>query len=209
MRCLPAARLPEEALNLSTSGADIAIAVGTVATAALAGGGLLVSLWINSRDRQRADTQAQADRAASAQLATEDRAAARADAERRHIVDLLLELGRQIATQSAYMHAPQGADAAQQIGLLLQALPGECAYTARQKFNVAGNMEVPGAVGEKLKHLDLSSVGANADPRQMQLEIAYDIDRYLTSGYPPDEVWQDVDDLREWQRRRWPRQPGA
>jgi hypothetical protein len=70
-------------------------------------------------------------------------------------------------------------------------------------------MDVPGAVGEKLNHLNLNAVGGNADPRQMHLEIAYDIDRYLTSGRPPNEVWQDVDELREWQRRRWPRLPGA
>lgn len=193
---------------MSTSGADIAIAVGTVAAAGMAGAGLLVSLYINSQDRQRADTQAQADRAASARLAADDRAAARADAERRHIVDLLLELGRQIARHAAYVNMPQGAEAAQQIGLLLQALPGECAHTARQKFNAVRNMDVPGAVGEKLNHLNLNSVAGNADPREMHLEIAYDIDRYLTSGHPLSDVWQDVDELREWQRRRWPRPLG-
>lgn len=135
-----------------------------------------------------------------------DRAAAREDAERRHIVGLLLELGRQIGRHQAYGGAPQSAEAVQRITLLLNALPPECANTVRKKFNVMRRYNYAGAVGEKMGHLDLASVTpADLDATQMNREIAYDIDRYLTSGKPPDEAWSDLDDLKEWQRRRWPR----
>lgn len=168
---------------------------------------MIVSLLINSKDRKRADQQARDDRRAALDLAMADRAATREDAQRRHIVDLLLELGRKVGRQAAYAHAPQSADAAQQIMLLLNALPGECANTVRKKFNVIRQMTYPGAVGEKIGHVDLSSITpAGLDPTHMNREIAFDIDRYLTSGRPPDEVWSDSDNLQEWQRRRWPRQ---
>src|ERR1700704_1392884 len=155
------------------SGADIAIAVGTIAAAAAAVVGLFISLYINSKDRQRADEQARIDRKAATDLAAADRAAIREDAERRHIVDLLLELGRQIGRHAAYPGAPQGAEAAQQIILLLNALPAECAYTVRQKFNSIRLFAWAGGVGQKMSHLELSNVAANADTGQMKREIAY------------------------------------
>lgn len=66
-------------------------------------------------------------------------------------------------------------------------------------------MSVPGGVGEKLGRLELSSAGSEATPQQMSREIAFDIDRYLTSGRPTEDVWTDLDDLREWERLHWPR----
>jgi hypothetical protein len=187
------------------TGADVAIAVGTIATAVLAAAGLAVSLWINGKDRSRADQQADLDRKASADLAASDRAAIREDAQRRHIVNLLLELGKQVGEQATYAGGPQSGAAAQRIGLLLNALPPECAYTVRQKFNCVRQFAWAGGVGEKMGWLELQSVEAKADPAQMNREIAFDIDRYLTSGEPPDDAWSDLEKLKAWERARWPR----
>jgi hypothetical protein len=152
MRWGPAASLSETVASGlhdagMASGADIAIAVGTTAAATIAGLGLIVSLLINSKDRKRADQQARDDRKAAVDLAAADRAAIREDAQRRHIVDLLLALGREVGKQQAYSNMPQGGKAVQQIMLLLNALPAECAHTVRQKFNVVLPMKMPGAVG--------------------------------------------------------------
>lgn len=174
-----------------TSGADIAIAIGTIATAVLALIGLAVSLHINKQDRDQAVQVAKEDRAAAMALAAADRAAAREDAERRHIVDLLLELDRQVARVAAYSNMPQGAEAAHQIRSLLLALPPECAYSIRKQFGQIREARVPGAVDIKLQHLDLGSV-LHLDPAQMGREIAYDIDRYMTSGLAPGDVWNDA-----------------
>lgn len=117
-------------------GADVAIAVGTSAAAVAAVIGLFIGLHTNRKDRDRADEQAHddrkaaadqaaIDREAAAEVAAGDRQAAREDAQRWHIVDLLLELGREIATQ----HASTGYEsqqAVQRIILLLFALPAEC-----------------------------------------------------------------------------------
>ena len=187
-----------------SSGADVAIAIGTIATAALAAVGLGVSVYINKRDRDQALEVASADRTAASDRAASDRAASQEDIRRRHIVDLLLELGRQIGRQAAYSGGPQSAEAARQIQLLLLALPPECAYATRMKFGGIRQMRIPGAVGEKMQHLDLGSVAA-PDPNQMCTEIAYDIDRYMTSGQALQDVWGDLDEQREWQRVWRPR----
>jgi hypothetical protein len=128
----------------------------------------------------------------------------REDAQRLHIVDLLLELGREVSRQHANSGAPQSNEAAQNITLLLWALPAECAYTVRQRFNVTVQMKLPGAVGLKMGHLRLNAVGGDATPRQMLQEIAFDIDRYLTSGLPPMSVWDEWDGLTAWMKDRWP-----
>lgn len=222
-----------------TSGADLAIAIGTISTAVVAIAGLFLSLRINNADRKRANQQARDDRAAAAEVAAEDRrataelaaedrraaaelatldreaaakraaadrAAIREDAERRHIVNLLLALGHQIALYEGHPGTGTGVTAEGEVRLLLNALPPECAYATRKSFNVVRTMSVPGVVVEKQQLLGYASkpVGQlNAD--DMRTELAFDIDRYLTSGLPPGRVWNDVDDLREWARRRWPR----
>jgi hypothetical protein len=222
-----------------TSGADLAIAIGTISTAVVAVVGLFVSLSINRADRRRADEQAIDDRQAAADVAAEDRQAAaqlaaddrraaaeraaddreaaairaaadraamREDAERRHIVNLLLAVGHQIALYDGNPGTGTAMTAAGEVRLLLNALPPECAYAARKSFNVVRTMSAPRVVVEKQQWLGYGSkaVGElNAD--DMRNEIAFDIDRYQTSGLPPDKVWDDVDGLREWARRRWPR----
>lgn len=175
------------------SGTDLAIAIGTIATAVVAAGGLAISLWINKNDNKLAG-----DRAAS------DRALAREDVERRHLVDLLLELGREVSRQHAYSASDEGRAAVENITLILWALPAECAYTVRQKFGVNPAMKLPGAVGLKMGHLGLQSAGGNASPGDMLHEIAFDIDRYLNSDLPPALVWDDWDRLKDWMRERWP-----
>src|SRR5262249_39178186 len=44
------------------------------------------------------------------------------------------------------------------------------------------------------------------DADDMRNEIAFDIDRHLTRGLPPERGWVDVGDLQAWARRRWPRE---
>lgn len=222
-----------------TSGADLAIAIGTISTAVVAVVGLFVSLSINRADRRRASDQAEDDRRAAAEVAAEDREAAadaaaedrkaaaaravedreaaenraaadraaiREDAARRHIVNLLLALGRQIAVYEGNPGTSTARTAEGEVRLLLNALPPECAYATRKSFNVVRTMAVPGVVVEKQQWLGYGAkpVG-QLDADDMRAEIAFDIDRYLTSGLRPDEVWDDLDDLRAWQRRRWPR----
>jgi hypothetical protein len=189
-------------------GAEVWTAVGTIALAVITVAGLGLSYLINKADRKRADAQAHKDREAAAALASTDRAALREDAQRRHLVDLLLELGRQIARDAGFYNSPQGEAARQSAALVLAALPPECARAARQRYGVERSGGLQGVIDTKMRHLDLQSVGAAADVRQMQREIAYDIDRYLTSGKAPDDVWTDMDELQEWQRARWPRMSG-
>lgn len=188
-----------------TSGADLAIAYGTIGTAVVAVVGLFISFLINRNDRNRANQQAIEDRNAAARLSAANVAAVREDAARRHIVDLLLELGREIASNARTFAAPVSYSRPH-IVLLLNALPAECAWTARKKLDAIRIAQVPGAVGQKLGWLDLASkTPAQLTVDDLTAEIAFDIDRYLTSGQPPEAVWIDLDDLRAWERRRWPR----
>jgi hypothetical protein len=152
---------------VATSGAQLATAIGTIAAAAAAAGGLGVALIINAKDRQ-----------AASDLAEADRAAARDDERRRYIVSLLLKLGEQLGIQQAYAGAPQAAESGQQIRLLLHALPEDCAYTVRHANSfTAGPPEV---VGEKLKRMGLTippgATGYSLD--QNYVDIADDLDRY-------------------------------
>jgi hypothetical protein len=187
------------------SGADIAIAIGTIATAAIALAGLAVSLLINHRDRDRADKQADLDRKAASERAAADRAAMREDAQRRHIIDLLLELGRELGNHAAHTHGEQGAQSVQRVTMLLNALPAECAVTTRKRYDVERTKQYAGAVGVKMSYLDLSSfTPASIGLQQMITEIAYDIDRYMTAGLAPDLVWSSIPDIESWQRERWP-----
>ncbi len=173
-----------------TSGADIAIAAGTIAAAGVAAAGLIVSLVINKLDRGRADTQAEddrdradqrakqdrdtaderaaRDRKAALDMAATDRTLSREDAERRHVVDLLLDsLGRQVATFEGMQGTDQARVARQQVTLLLTALPPECASTVRKKFGVPRTAKVPGAIGVKQQYLKIGHLtGRPADYKE-------------------------------------------
>jgi hypothetical protein len=50
----------------------------------------------------------------------------------------------------------------------------------------------------------LNAVGGNASSIDMLREIAFDIDRYLNCGLPPDSAWDDWDGLPSWMKERWP-----
>lgn len=199
----------------STSGAELSTAWGTVLAATFAAVGLFIALRMNRDDRERNNQQAKADResaaniaaadrTSAAEVAAADRATARDEAERRHIVDLLLELGRQVSTYEGYKGSDTASQARHEITILLSALPPECVYTVRQHFGLVREIPMPGAVGAKLQYLKLGSVGADADVNQMGSEIAYDIDRYLTSGRAPRDVWSDLADQEAWHKARRP-----
>lgn len=159
-----------------------------------------------AHDRKAAAERAAEDREAAAERAAADRAAIRKDAERRHIVNLLLALGHQVAVYEGNSGTSTATTAAGEVRLLLHALPPECAYATRKRFNVVRTMSVPGVVVEKQQWLGYGEKHVSQlDAEDMRKEIAYDIDRYLTSGLPPEKVWDDLDDLRSWERRRWPR----
>lgn len=161
-------------------------AAGTLAAVAVAVGGLITSLWISSQDRRRADQQAVDDRKAARMMAAQDRQIARDTEQRRHVVSLLLELGREIGRVTAYASMPQAGEAAQQIRLLLLALPAECAVTARGKYRVLNGSPpavVPGYIGEKLQAIHVAHIQpAEYSADNMYTEIRYDIDHYYVDG---------------------------
>jgi hypothetical protein len=155
---------------MSTSGAGLWTAWGTVGAAVAAAAGLFVAMRINSKDRK-----------AAAELAEADRAALRDDERRRQVVANLLELGSQYGIHIAGLNTSTNADPARQrMRLLLHAIPGECAYTIKhmQNFTVPADRD---AAGAKLRRLGLKtsvSGGQLYDVDEVYREIADDIDRY-------------------------------
>jgi hypothetical protein len=155
---------------MSTSGAELATAWGTIGAAGAAAAGLFVALRINSKDRK-----------AAAELAEADRTALRDDERRRQIVANLLELGRQYGIMIASTNTPDAGPATQRVRLLLHAIPGECAYAIKHMlgFTVPDGYNV--VVVPKIRRLRLMvppPSGQQVDADEVYREIADDIDRY-------------------------------
>jgi len=178
--------------TLLAGGADLASAIGQLSASCVAVVAVVVTLFISAKDRRRADYQAKADRVAASERAADAWLHELQVAENRRVVDLLMQLSREIGRSNAYAGAPQSAESAQMIRVILRALPEDCAVLARSIYNVLPadgefSPTTKDKLAERTRYLTGQGIGTPSQDH-LYTDIADDVFRYNPAYRKPTSI---------------------